>query len=353
MKNLISACILIFIFSGIVHHFTDLPVYAGLDPSKKIYTEDSCGDQEKYTEIRTRLEDLRVKLNIPGMSSAIVKNGEIVWAEGSGYADINNKIPFTADTPYRLASLTKTFASTIIMQLVEAGKIDLDDPISEYGISFGNKSIKVRHLLTHTSGDPPGERYKYDGNRFSYLGAVIMHVTEKSFNKLLDEQIIKSLGLKNTGADLSELSVKPAVPYETDKNGRLIRSIYPGRFSVSAGLFSSAVDIAKYNIAIDSNQFVSMKTQDLIFSPTISHSGRKLPYGLGWFTQQIGDKHIVWHYGYFPPSVSTLIIKIPEDKLTFILLANSENLSKSFNLGMGDVTNSPAAKIFLETFGYD
>jgi CubicO group peptidase (beta-lactamase class C family) len=84
----------------------------------------------------TLLESLRQELKIPAYSAAIVKDQKVIWAKGFGYADVENKIPATEHTAYHLASLTKTFASTILMQLVQEGKIKLDDPVSKYGITL-------------------------------------------------------------------------------------------------------------------------------------------------------------------------------------------------------------------------
>ena len=86
---------------------------------------------------------------------------------------------------YSIASLTKTFAATLVMQFVEQGKLDLDEPMSHYSTDFKNDSVKVKHLLSHTSGGPtPGERYNYDGNQFDYLTTVIEKKTGKSFREV-------------------------------------------------------------------------------------------------------------------------------------------------------------------------
>jgi CubicO group peptidase (beta-lactamase class C family) len=105
---------------------------------------------ERIARFETLLDSLRQELKIPAYSAAIVKNQKVIWAKGFGYADVENKIPATEHTAYHLASLTKTFASTILMQLVQDGKIKLDDPVSKYGITLeGDGVIKVRHLFSH------------------------------------------------------------------------------------------------------------------------------------------------------------------------------------------------------------
>jgi CubicO group peptidase (beta-lactamase class C family) len=90
----------------------------------------SATDASRLAQMETQLENLRHELKIPALSAAVVKDQKIVWAKGFGFADLENKIPATEHTPYHLASLTKTFTSTILMQLVQEGKIKLDDPVS-------------------------------------------------------------------------------------------------------------------------------------------------------------------------------------------------------------------------------
>jgi len=109
--------------------------------------------------------------------------------------------------------------------------------------------------------------------------------------------------------------------------------------------------MAKYSIAIDNNVFVSKETQELIFTPAKSNSGETLPYGLGWFIQYFGEMKFIWHFGYGAAN-STLILKVPEKELTFIILANNYMLSKG-SPGIGtdeNVMRSEAAQKFLELF---
>lgn len=106
--------------------------------------------------------------NLPGMSVGVVYDSQLIWARGFGYADVEQKIPATPATIYRMASVTKTFTATAIMQLRDAGKLSLDDPVVKHLPWFKIKSwfndapaITIRHLLTHTSGLPSEAAYPY------------------------------------------------------------------------------------------------------------------------------------------------------------------------------------------------
>lgn len=458
-------------------------------------------DAKRIAQLETMLENLRQELKIPAYSAAIVKDQKVIWAKGFGFADLEKKIPATEHTPYHLASLTKTFASTIIMQLVQEGKISLDDPVSKYGINLESPGvIRVKHLFSHTSEGNPGEHYAYNGNRYGELDKVIEKATGKSFAEILITNILDPLnmtetapnvpkvvhtkspagtdpaaeaevraavtnliaaynsgnadqiersvaaeqnsfrgegGLLNIFADTADLrgafqnglklnfqvqeletavygntaittfimigKVTPpngaprndgpwrssfvwnkqdgiwkvvhahqsalTVPlitekqkqrfdtvtktiaqgYALDKSFNPVKTAYPTHFSTAAGLMTSVLDMAKYDIAIDQNKFLNRETQQLAFTPFTSTKGEALPYGLGWFTQNYKGTKMLWHYGYWTAN-SSFILKVPEQNITFIIAANTDNLSRPTDLGAGDALSSPVGMAFLKTF---
>ena len=462
---------------------------------------DKPSESARMARFETLLESLRQELKIPAYSAAIVKDQKVIWAKGFGYADVENKIPATEHTAYHLASLTKTFASTILMQLVQEGKIKLDDPVSKYGITLESDGVvRVRHLFSHTSEGNPGEQYRYNGNRFAELDKVVEKATGKSFAELLIANILDPLGMNETAPNVprivstkspnaagqaAETEVKAAVmdivagfnsgnvdqiqqrlapqqnrfyseggfltrfidvaelrgafqngfkvkmevnnleasvygdsaittfftrtivtpanepprtqgpyrnsyfwnkqdgawklvhahtsplgsamitekrqqrfdtvlkilaqPYALDREFKFTKISYPQGFSTSAGLISTVLDMAKYDIAIDQNKFLTKETQQLAFTPAVSTKGESLPYGLGWFTQNYKGTKLFWHYGYWTGN-SSFILKVPEQNITFIIMANSDNLSRPTDLGSGNALSSPVGMAFLKTF---
>ena len=101
---------------------------------------------------------------------------------------------------------------------------------------------------------------------------------------------------------------------------------------------------------MDRNLIVTQASKELMFTQNISNSGDPLPYGLGWFVQNHKGMKLVWHYGWAPKAYSSLILKVPEEEVTLILLANSEGASAPFRLGAGNVLRSPFAVAFLKLF---
>jgi CubicO group peptidase (beta-lactamase class C family) len=156
--------------------------------------------------------------------------------------------------------------------------------------------------------------------------------------------------LHNTAADPQDLAVPLAKPYTYSRKGAFALGRYPDHFSAAAGLMASVMDIAGYDIALDQHRFIGPQTQQLAWTPSLSIRGRNLPYGLGWFTQNYKGTRLIWHYGWWPPHVSSLYLKVPELGLSFIILANTEALSRGFGLHRGNVLRSPAARLFLQAF---
>jgi CubicO group peptidase (beta-lactamase class C family) len=324
-------------------------------------------DAETLEAFETELDNLRQEMKIPGMSAAVIKDGKLVWARGLGYADVENQIPATPETPYHLASVTKTFAAVVIMQLVQEGKLSLDDPVSRYGVNLPEgDAVLVRHLMSHTSEGTPGQHYQYNGARYGLLSQVILAATGQSLQELVYERILQPLGMENTApsppaacAGLSFASTCERVyaalakPYFLDTDFNPLPGFNEDYFNAGAGLMSTVVDLAKYDAAIDANTLVTEATKELMWTPTVSNSGQDLPYGLGWFTQSYRGTRLIWHTGFSPPSTSALFLKLPDEELTFIVLANTDMLSRHFQAGHGDaadVLNSLVALAFYKQF---
>ena len=310
-----------------------------------------------------RLDTIRVNLLIPGMAAAIVLDGEIVWSRGFGRADIKGDKAAEPTTSFHLASLTKTFATTIVMQLVEEGVLTLDDPVDSYGVNLSAAGpILVRHLLTHTSESNPGTQFRYNGNRFGELGKVIEGASGRTFGELLVERILKPLALQHTapnvkdrdnfdltGLDPDAFLANMATGYEVE-GSEVTEKSYPSLFDPAGGLIGSVEDMARYSIAIDQGRFLEPETWDQIFTPARSASGAELPYGFGWFLQVHEGTLLQWHHGWWIAN-SSLIVRAPERGLALIVAANTDRLSSAYQLGGdGNVMRSDVARLFVESF---
>ena len=312
-------------------------------------------------ELEARLEALRAKYHVAGMSAVIAKDQAIAWSKQFGQANIAANRPVIDSTFFHLASLTKPFAATVILQLVDEGKVSLDDPVSKYGIALQSQgTILVRHLLSHTSEGIPGTHYNYNGNRFGYLDSVIARADGRSTAAAIQTRIIQPLGLYGTAPNTESpdfaVSGKTKSGYLAGVatgytwNGKAyVVTAYPTYFGAAAGLMSSARDYAKFSMALDRDALLKPETKALAFTPVRDTYGRELPYGLGWFTTTYKDERVIWHYGYWTAN-SSLIVKLPARGLTFVLLANTDGLSAPFPLGAGRLDTSDFAREFLDAF---
>jgi CubicO group peptidase (beta-lactamase class C family) len=338
------------------------------DPSAQL-----TGDREQRMMLFTRyLEPLRIQADIPGLSAAITSNGRIIWEGGLGFADLEARVAAAPHTPYRIASITKTATSTLLMQCVEAGRLSLDAPIRTYTTTFTttepDANATVRQVLAMASDATAGSRYRYDGDRFLALTPVVDACTGVPYRVALARQILDRIGMPDSvpGQDLeaqteaASAAFDPATlaryravlariakPYVV-RNRRPTLSEYPPKgINASAGLVSTVQDLARYDAAIDAHLLMSSSTQLMAWTPFRLASGRDAPYALGWFVQSTAAGRAVWHYGQWP-TFSSLILKLPDRGVTLILLANSDGLSSRFPLVSGDVAVSPFARAFIQ-----
>ena len=225
------------------------------------------------------------------MSAVILRDQEVLWAGGFGFADVRNGTPATADTLYSIASLTKPFAATLIMQLVEQGKLDLDEPIARYSSEFQDDTVRIKHLISHTSHGTPGDSYQYDGSRFDYLTEVIEKKFGKAFVIVMVEtfldpldmtdsvpyhSIVKdrdkwagSLGKERLDRYEKNLSALSR-PYTLYGDREILDAPYPSEdyLDAAAGLLSTVADLARFDAAIDRHVFLKKETQERAWTPS-------------------------------------------------------------------------------------
>ncbi len=310
------------------------------------------------------VESLRVQTAIPGMSAAVVQDGRIVWEKGFGLEDVDRTVAATPRTPYAVADLSQTLASTLLLgQCVDRGTLEMSDRVRRWVSQYPDADATVGQLLAHTT--PAG--FKYDASRFADLTGVLDQCTSARYPVRLVATIFDSLGMTDTvpGQDLDDPSSpnrrfhpadrlaqyssvlkRIAVPYRVDRKGKPVRSENSATtLTASTGVVSTVRDLARFDAALSEGDLVDSGT----LAAAWSRSGSR-PTGLGWFVQSYGSEKVVWHFGLEKDSYSSLILKVPGKDLTLILLANSDGLSARYNLHSGDVNASPFASTFLRIF---
>jgi len=332
-----------------------------------------------------KILELKKEYNLPSLSLAIVSNKKIIYSNGFGYSDIERKLAATDSTPYRIASVTKPIASTIILKLVADGHLELDGKIKDYWKDYYNyfdrtriwikenapqlssildnydyerDDITIKHHLSHTAEGTPGENFKYSGFLYSSLSKVVDNVSDRNFYQLVKDDIIIKLDLNNSLPQQSdtwrpEVVARLAKPYFKNENNQLVEGEYPQPdLAAGAGIISTVLDLAKFDIALDNDELIPSSSKNLAFTPAKLNNGKSIPYGLGWFIGEYKNYKVVYHTGWQPAAFSAMYLKVIDKNLTLILLANSEDLTAPFmqGLGAGQIESSPFAKNFLDLF---
>ena len=340
-----------------------------------LFLGELAGEQARIDDFARVLEKLRTANHIPGLSAAIVRDGRVVFARGFGYANLEKRVRATADTPYNIASVTKPISAVVAMKLVEDGKVDLDralDDNAQFAEFCGEfrqqesifardlrcNGVTVRHLLSHRVNGEPGERFSYNPILYSWTSRPLAAAAGKPFSTLVEQYVFRPARMTRSARIHRELPLRAdlaralAPPYHVEERGKLVRSppLQPQGDGAAGGVISTVADLAKFDVAFDSGKLVSAKSREAMMTPSRSKSGANLPYGIGWFVQDYRGRKLVWHSGWWEKAYSALYLKVPEEKLTLILLANSEGVWWDNPLDEAHVEKSPFAAAFLERF---
>ena len=315
------------------------------------------------------LEALRQQAGIPGLSAAVVQDGQIVWERGFGFENVESRIRATPDTPYYVGGLSQSLAAVLLLQCVEQKRLSLDSPVRAYGLSLPEEGATLRQVLSHSSAGS----YRFAPDKYAQLASVMEWCAPQPYRKSVAHRVLEFLAMRDSvpGTDLQDAGVVPerlfdpaaleryarvlervAVPYRIEGRNRAVRAEPPPREGISGanGLVSTVRDLAEFDRALDSTLLLLEETRAGAWSPMPAADGTSMPTGLGWFVQRYKDEPVVWQYGHVPNAYSSMIIKLPNRRVTLILLANSEGLAVPFDLQAGDVTKSLFAMLFLRLF---
>jgi CubicO group peptidase (beta-lactamase class C family) len=314
------------------------------------------------------LESLRQQAAIPGMSAAVVRDGTVIWEKGYGFQNTAARIRATPDTPYLVGDLSGTLGAMMVLRCAEERHVDLDQPIRKYGAELPEPTVTVRDVLSHIA---PGaeEPFAYSPERFAHLTGIVERCQEQSYRKgvadLLDQSAMRDsvpgIDFWRSDQPLQEEEFdeedvlryrqvldRMAVPYRVDTRGRAERTDLPTiAISAAGGLVTTVRDLARLDATLDSGVILRQETLDAAWNNVVTPFGFVSPMGLGWFVQGYRSERVVWHFGMNPGAYSSLMVKLPDRKLTFILLANSDGLNATFQLPSGNVARSLFASLFL------
>lgn len=294
-------------------------------------------------------------------SVLVAKGDQILLTKEIGDAAIEYGIPITPATKFRIGSITKQFTAMAVMQLVEAGKIDLEGKITNYLPDYppaNGEKITIHHLLTHSSGIPsytgmteimkhrgsmeeapedfiknfwekelefePGSKFKYNNSGYYLLGMIIEKVSDMPYDEYVRQNIFEPLGMTNSGYEHYR-DVIPnlaegyaAVGDYPEKCGNIVTDMA----GAAGALYATTEDLLKWHRALLDQKLISKSGYEKIFTPQIKN------YGYGWTVEEHFGKTVYSHSGGID-GFRSMGILLPEEKFSVIVLSNLESANST------------------------
>jgi CubicO group peptidase (beta-lactamase class C family) len=328
------------------------------------------------TKLQPAIEQFIERQDIPGLAIAVVQNNRVVYAHAFGVKNLTRKDdPITTRSLFHMASITKPFVATSIMQLVENGKIDLDAPVVTYLPYFRMaddryKTISVRQMVTHTSGMPdvedyewgkpqyddaaleryvrslsdrrllfaPGEKFRYSNMAFEILGDVVSKVSGESFDDYVQHQILTPLRMNDSTLLVKQANARLLTwGHELDETEVPFPSkVFPYNriHSPSSNLHSNVLDMTRWAIAnmnhgeLDGRRILQASTYDLMWKPVRGLGGPPAPFrptavGISWFIGEYRGNTTIGHSG-GDTGYSTDLVMLPGKKVAVVWMTNSD-----------------------------
>jgi CubicO group peptidase (beta-lactamase class C family) len=314
----------------------------------------SAADAQAINRLFSRYD----RTGAPGAAVAVIDHGRVAFLRTYGLADLETGARVTEWTNFRLASLTKPFTALAVMLLIRDGRLTLDERVADLVPDFPayGREIRIRHLLTHTSGlrayqdfvpdsstrhvkdrdvvallrrtdtllFPPGSAFRYGDSGYAILALVVERVSGQPFAAFMRDRIFARAGMTSTVVwEPGVTKVRNrALGYAPTASGfRLADHSNTSTVLGDGGIYSSVRDLVAWDRALDERTLIDARLQQLAWTPAALADGTPTHYGLGWFIERGADGTRVFHRG-DTSGFSNFIVKYPERKQTLLVLTN-------------------------------
>jgi serine beta-lactamase-like protein LACTB len=305
--------------------------------------------------------------DLPALSVALVDGPRVVWAKGFGFADSKAKLPATAETVYRVGSVSKLFTDVAVMQLVEKGQIDLDAPVTRYLVDFrpGNpfsKDVTLRQLMSHRAGlvreppkghyfdpsapplsrtvaslnktklvYPPEERTKYSNAGIAAVGYVLERTQKQPFARYLASRILEPLGMTRSSFEPTPGLTKDlaAARMWTYQGREFDAPTFELGMAPAGCMYSTVTDLARFLSMLfaggrgPGGPVLKAETLDQMWTPQFAAPGTKTGFGIGFMLSELDGRRRIGHggaiYGF-----ATELAALPDDRLGVIVAASRD-----------------------------
>jgi serine beta-lactamase-like protein LACTB, mitochondrial len=315
----------------------------------------------RYADARAHARQVGSELltrGIPGLAVAVAVDGRVVFAEGFGYADLEQRVPAWPATKFRIGSISKPLTAVALMQLVEQRRIDLDAPVQKYVPSFPDKGTRItaRLLAGHLAGirhykndefliakhydsivdglkifaddplvAPPGTKYSYSTYGYNLVSAVIESASGETFLDYMQRHVFDALGLVHTIADENRLLVDQRSRfYSRATGGGLENAPYVDNSYkwAGGGFLSTPEDIVRFGSALLHPGFLNADSLKLLFSSQKTIAGDETGYGIGWAIHKSQSGRRIYQHSGGSVGGSCQMIVYPETRVVVALLTN-------------------------------
>jgi D-alanyl-D-alanine carboxypeptidase len=298
------------------------------------------------------------KQQIPGLSLAVVKDGNLLLTRGYGLADVENNVAVTPETVFQIQSITKMFVASAMMILQREGKLSLDDELSKHldGVPEAWKGITIRRILNHTSGikdyinEPfaslriditdeevlkqsaprplnfhPGEKYAYCNTGYLICGMIIRKITGEPYGQFLQKRIFEPLGMTQTRIqEIDAIIPRRATGYRLI-DGKLRKGDFVAQPILSypgGGILSTALDMAKFDAMWQGGKLIDDSVRREMWTTGLLNDGSRTGYGLGFGIGDLRGWRQITHSGGHITGFATRFSFFPQKRLSVIVLTN-------------------------------
>jgi CubicO group peptidase (beta-lactamase class C family) len=314
------------------------------------------------------IQQVMESYDLPGLAVAIVKDNQVVYAKGFGLKSLKTKDPITTRSLFHMASVSKPFSATAIMQFVEQGKVELDDPVVKYLPYFKvkddrYKEITISQMLSHISGMPdvrdyewdkpvyddgaaeryvrsltdkeliaaPGETFAYSNMAFEVLGDLIAKISGMSFENYMKMNILNPLGMRESTFLKKKVSPDHATTPHVMGLKIEVSDVYPYHraHAPSSTLHSNVLEMSSWAMAnmnkgiLGEKQILKPESYDILWEPAKLNNGETVRAGLSWFLRTYRDIKTVFHSG-GDVGYRTFFVMMPEKKAAAVVLSNCD-----------------------------
>lgn len=314
--------------------------------------------QQAVDQARKLARELVASHNLPGLSVAVGLDDGVVWAQGFGWANLEEQVPVSPLTRFRIGSVSKSLTSVAVGLLYQKGRIDLDAPVQKYVPSFPKKRwpVTTRELMAHTAGirhyegdeflnskhydgvlaglaifenDPllfkPGTKYHYSSYGWNLVSAVVQSAAHEKFLDFMRTRIFLPLGMRHTVPDYVKRIVPHRVAfYVHGKDGRIRNAPYVDNSYkwASGGFLSTPSDLVRFGFALLDHALLKPATRDLLWKPVHLASGKSIGRGLDWVLDT--DAHGRRTVGHTGGSVggTTVFVMYPDQRMVVAVTTN-------------------------------